>query len=577
MSLLLGVGISLGISPSVWAGEKIRESKPCDRWLILGIESITFSDPERRLLCGDPTNPSWKNVPDNQAVLFMRTFLQDYGYFSPKFDIQPSRIEVTLGNPTRVTSLRTEGEPRNLPIDKLRNIVGVRLTPKLLDATKDRLRRLLEERGYPCSDIKMEADPDTGEMLAHLQSGLPLKIIKVDEDKVPGMWPGMMRRYWAFDIGSPYNGDFVNLTSRRITDQGIVQSTYFTPTCTEEGAILRQQVVAGPPRIVTLGTGVDTEQFLIGRANWTNSRMGSTGSSVSLTANASSKVQQFIAQGSWYFHTDPSRSYLKPGLDIKHENEQYFENLVTRFSFGPAATYDSQNLAFDLSIAPTLNWTRTYRGPGPGDTEFMSLSATFHTKDHYFEFYRDRPRRGFSLTLDGDFTQRGWLSPVTAQAVRSSLESLWNIGNFDPPFLVFGFRAGLYTTFTDEQVSSQALPSQFRNFLGGSGDLRGFGRQELPGPNGGLSAVYGGVEFRIADTLPWGLQPFVFGDFGMLGSRTLQLDSPVFWDPGFGLRWQAPFGVIRTTLSHGFVSGPQLGYGDQIRHWQFYFSFGEEF
>ena len=107
--------------------------------------------------------------------------------------------------------------------------------------------------------------------------------------------------------------------------------------------------------------------------------------------------------------------------------------------------------------------------------------------DHYYEFYRASPRRGFDLRIDSNFAKNDWLSDVSACLVKARFESLWNIGNYDPPILVVGVRGVLGTTFTDENViNSTVLPTDFRQFLGGSSDIRGFSQRELPG---GLQAA----------------------------------------------------------------------------------------
>jgi len=138
------------------------------------------------------------------------------------------------------------------------------------------------------------------------------------------------------------------------------------------------------------------------------------------------------------------------------------------------------------------------------------------------------------------------------------------------------------TTISPENVfSSKTLPPDWRQFFGGSQDLRGFGLKELPGNDsaGALFGVYLGTELRFTDLLPWGLQPFTFVDLGAMGRNSLQLDRPYFWSPGFGVRWQTSFGSIRTTLAHGFLekNDPNVNAPKSLSHWQFYFSFGEEF
>ena len=44
-----------------------------------------MTDPEVKLLCGDPKIEGWRTIPLNQAEYFMRAFLQQRGYHAPRF------------------------------------------------------------------------------------------------------------------------------------------------------------------------------------------------------------------------------------------------------------------------------------------------------------------------------------------------------------------------------------------------------------------------------------------------------------------------------------------------------------
>ena len=43
------------------------------------------------------------------------------------------------------------------------------------------------------------------------------------------------------------------------------------------------------------------------------------------------------------------------------------------------------------------------------------------------------------------------------------------------------------------------------------------------------------------------------------------------------MRWESPIGAMRATLAHGFASPTGTLTRAGHEHWQFYFSFGEEF
>jgi translocation and assembly module TamA len=105
--------------------------------------------------------------------------------------------------------------------------------------------------------------------------------------------------------------------------------------------------------------------------------------------------------------------------------------------------------------------------------------------------------------------------------------------------------------------------------------MRGFGLLELPENQiGDLTSVYGGFEVRLLDTLPIGIQPFAFVDVGVLGISPIDLETPIYWSPGLGLRLESPIGNFRVSLAHGYLTGNP---NPSASHFQFFFSFGEEF
>jgi translocation and assembly module TamA len=295
------------------------------------------------------------------------------------------------------------------------------------------------------------------------------------------------------------------------------------------------------------------------------------------TALASFTRQEIGANAQWFVLEKPSRFHLRPSVFIRHENVTPYENLTGKIQLAPAWTADTQRYRYTYQFGPTLNLTRTFRGSGPAWSKFMSLGAEARFTDHYYEFYRASPRQGFDLRVEGNSTARNVLSNVSAQLLRVAFEKLWNISSYDPPLVVIGVRGRLGTTFTGEDLNtSGVLPTDFRHFLGGSADIRGFKQRELPGEKGALTEVYLGVEARFMDVLPFHLQPLVFVDGAAFGTRPLSLDGAFAYSPGFGVRWESPIGVIRTTLAYGLFAR-RAGIDVSHSHPQLYFSFGEEF
>lgn len=557
-----------------------------------GKERIEFSDTEKRLICGSEGEGPWSRIPMNQAIFNVTNFLQDTGYFRPTFSREGDVLVIHTGEPTKVTGLLVNDGPRDVDFTRLRKIIGQRLQPKLLDDVQTRVERFLQTKGYACPKLKLNANPETGVITVDVTAGKKLPVLGVAYEPVDGFETDMLKRYRAFQIGELYNPDYLQVTANRILDDNILQSTHFTTKCENDGVQLSERSVAGPPRIVSIGIGLDTEQIVIGRVAWKNSRLGSYGSQVQVSASGSALLQQLELIGQWYYSDFLSRHYLRPSIQLRHDNFIPIEDLVASIGLAPALSADSQNTSVTMYAGPTVLITKVLRGAGAelGVQKQLTLSGQMRVADHYYEYYRTAPRTGFQVTLDGLLAQQNVLSNVTAYRFDLHAEKLWNVGHFEPPLLVFGVRAGYGTTLTPEAIGSGKLTPAYRHFLGGSTDMRGFGRQELSNnvevtdakgtrleQQGMLTHAFLSGELRLVETLPFGIQPFLFLDGGALGLEPLKLNEPFFLSPGLGVRLQTQIGVIRSTISHGYYAGNRDYRLQFSEHPQFYFSFGEEF
>jgi outer membrane protein assembly factor BamA len=192
---------------------------------------------------------------------------------------------------------------------------------------------------------------------------------------------------------------------------------------------------------------------------------------------------------------------------------------------------------------------------------------------HDFEFHASDPQDGYRLTLTNDLSHPAVVSDAAVQRLSLDGEALWNLQKYDPPLWILGVR-GSYSTLlaSDQALQQNLLPASYYRTLGGSVNLRGFWIQELPKnrKRGGLTSGYVGIEQRLANTLPYGFEPFIFADVGAIGSQFLSFDSPLYSSPGLGMRWKSPIGSFRTTIAQGFS-------GAHAEGWTWYFRYGEEF
>lgn len=554
-------------------------------------DELSLSDTEKRLVCGkadedDRKQPApWRQIPFNQAKFHLKAFAQSEGHYDLEFQEQGSKLVVKVGRETKVSEIVTSDAPETLEIWRRRNLIDSTLTPAFLNQVEAWVYAQLQSHGYPCPEVDTLADSESGKVTVGIDSGPKLPFYAVEEAQTEGMRSGTLRRYDAFVLGQPFDANLLTLTSNRILRDGVVQSVYFTEECTPKGALVRQHVNLGPPRLLRFGFGIDAEGLIRGRAVWQNARMGQSASIFSVRAEGSTIEQVLDASFRWYFAPESRRLYLEPSLEIRHQNEKPFETISTTAQLSPGRTWESPHHHYEAEVGPAFSLFRTLRGTGPSDSQFLTLDFETSVANHDHEFYERTPREGYAFQLLGSLAHDDLVSDASAQQFRLFGQTLWNYRDYDPPLWILGFRFGLSSTLVADRAEAIAsIPPNFLYFLGSSATIRGFGRNEITRANGvgGLSSVFAGLEWRMNFFAPYSLQPFLFVDGGALGENSLDFaSSPLYWSPGLGMRWESPIGSIRATLAHGYVTGAAPAAGpDQdgdFEHLQFYFSFGEEF
>jgi len=560
------------------AADAARRDVCPDHRLFLEGEKVRFAELEKPLICGDTRVQAWSDIPLNQRKYSVGNFLQERGYHHPDFKIEGDALIVSTGERTRAKSVSVTGAPADFNIHKKRLVVGRPLTPKLLDEVEKWTRGQLEARGYPCPEVKSRANIDTGEIVVEVETGPLQDIASATQESVEGLGIGTLRRYDAFRFDGRFNAALLELSERRVEKDGVLQGTHFTWTCKADGAELFQRTFAGKPRLFTVGFGFDSEEYGIFKTTWSHTRWGSKASNFKVSLYASFKRQRLDISSDWHLFSPLSRWYLVPGVSFEHDREKEYHYLTGNVKVAAARTWDNQKVGWKLSLGPNLNYTDTFRGAQlPGLTRFLTLQYEFELMSHDWEFWQFNPRRGYRVYATGDFGNKNLLSDITAQRFKIEGQYLYNFRGYDPPLLIFGVRGGFYGTIINQDpLTFGKLPPNYRYYLGGSQNLRGFSLEELPNSNGSVSAAWAGVEIRLANLLPLWIQPLVFVDAGILGQRAFHFQTPVYLSPGGGLRVASPIGVFRTTFARGLKFGGDDGNPNNT-HFQFFISYGEEF
>jgi translocation and assembly module TamA len=555
------------------------ERAPCPAVAFVSTGTIRLTDPELKLLCGDPKTEGWKTIPLNEAEYFMRAFLQQRGYHSPRFAVARGTLQVDVGPKTRVAGLEVKGFPPGVDASKLRKIEGKDLTPQELDSVKSALVGLLQQHGYPCPEIELSADGQSGSVSARAAPGAPGVIGRIVPARLEMVDPRVFNRYEAFNYGQPFDMRLLSLTSERTVSDALFVSAYYDVSCSTAGMTITQRVVEGKPRLYQLGAGFDTEGYAIGKAQWQKSRIGWRDSTLEGSLYASFREE--TAEASMHLYADPAtRLYLMPQVIFDREDQVQYQYVTEQASVQPGTSWENERLRADLLAGPLEEHITTVRGVGPANDTFFALHTKWTLTDHLYEYYASDPRLGWRATVETLSRVAGADSILTAHRLTVQGEALWDVGGYDPPALVFGTRYWLGTTYvTDLASAQQNLGPEMRFFLGGDANLRGVALNGLPSDqNGFLTVAYDGLELRMGDVLPYGLQPLLFLDAAMAGRADVHLDPDVYWSPGAGLRWKLPVGSLRGTVARGMVwhrdeTAPPL----YPPHWQLFLSFGEEF
>ncbi|MBN8555608.1 MAG: BamA/TamA family outer membrane protein [Deltaproteobacteria bacterium] len=509
-----------------------------------------------------------------------RSILQTKGFHLPTFEQTNGHITIRTGSPSRATSLQIKNLPENVSIPNYRRPIGRTLTPQLLDQTSLWLRTQLAHRGFPCIKIIEFADPVSGriELKVESLSAYPIRIREVIEPQVQNIAPHVFERYRAFHLDAIYDERKFEITNRRIDADGVSEASQFRALCehlSADGVPVEHTVLTGAPRILRVGFGVSTDDYLLGRMNWQIARLGAQASTLWFDVRGSFREQSFRSYAVWYVSDTYPRLHLNPTLSVVRETESPYTAVNSSAQVLIASSKDFQTLNWSWKLGPKFTDSRIFEGTGPKQTHFPSLFGALDFTSHNYEYFRFQPRDGWAMGVQAQGLHRDLYSPISAVKTSVSLDFLSALGGQDPKLLIFGFRTRAESSFMSGQQDLNKIPFEFRRYLGGSHDLRGFPRKSLPSNDlGAISSAFASVELRSEKFFVDSMHPFLLFDAGILGREKYRYVMPVFSSAGGGIRWQTFIGVLRATVARGFVWGPQSQTPESV---QFHASLGEEF
>lgn len=537
---------------------------------------------ETRLVCGDSAKDAfgvpWSEIPPSQARYSLRTFLQARGFHEPEFIIEEESLYMRPGPRSRASTLEIVGTPPDWNAPSRRGYQDAALTPQLLDELEAWGLAEIKTAGYACGRVYSFADPDTGFIQLRLEPGSRKRILDVIDLTETQLEPGVLDRYSAYRIGDFYNQRLVDLTRRRLLDDGLLLAVALSPRCYPNGVILRRDPVLGPANEFRLGVGGNTDDGLRLRVRAKRVRWGSSASSISADIDTSLRRQEARLIGRWYYSRSQERDFIEPVIRFERLDDSAIESRAWQAAVLHGWNRELESGGAELLIGPSWLISAVTRGPGPGEATIVFLEGSLRWLSHESEFFEWSPREGARLAIDFLQMQRGWGAPFSANRVHIRGQLLWNLPRSDPPLFVLGLRYSLGTTWTDRDFEAVDLPVRFRFFAGGTDDMRGFSRRSLPlNSNGGLTEALLGVEGRFHKVLYRRLDPLAFVDIGRMGTRAVRLDRAVYLSPGVGLRWESAVGTFRGFVARGYTFQPPSGSSGPLEQWRFGLSYGEEF
>ena len=542
-------------------------------------EKINFSGTEEAWLCGDLMSRAWKTIPIPQQKSFLESFLQSRGFHSARMKLEGETLKVNAGSPLRVERFTVKNAPKEWNWAKKWDVKGKTLNPPTLNEASSWAKRDLQQRGFSCPVVKPLAYLDRKEIFLTVEPGEPFRFGEIETAGKSSLDPKILERFSAYRHGQMFDVRLLELTANRILLEDLYLSTYFEVVCQnqEPVRVIRRSVPA-QPRLFSIGAGFDTERGPLVRGRFKWARLGKAANSLEASLFAALKEQSLDARYQFYFLKDlSSRLRLVPFLSVKRFDEEKFNSITTQLGSKIANSWEQEDSQLYAETGPLAERANTTEGAGPKKVDSVKWSTKLTATSHLYEYYQTNPRQGWMANLETSSQFGGALSTETVQRIFFQHQILWNLGRWEPPFLVLGWRgwAGPYL-LNDPSAAAVALPVEQRFYFGGDDNIRGFSRKEIPGANEGfLTGIYQGFELRTGGWFPLNLQPLFFFDWAKGGASPTQINRTHYFATGFGLRWNSPLGTIRSTLGHGFISNRSPL--DPNPHLQFFFSFGKEF
>lgn len=558
-------------------------------------------------------------------------FYQDRGFPDAKvtsFDAQLSddqksvRLKVAIdeGQPIRVEQIVMNGLEALPPehrgeLDKRFPLkVGAPLDRALMQSSREAIVDELKDHGYPSPDVTyVESNGTTDLQRVITYTAKPGSVAYVGNIQIQGTSSVARRivaRQLTFRPGQLFQQSKLRESQRRLysmelfnfvnieaLNQGTLQAA--PDENAPERIATRVTVTEGKHRKVNFGVGYGTEEKARGEVDWRHVNFFGGARTAGVLARYSS---------------------LDRGVRLNFKQPYFFR---PRYSLGMSAqAWFSDEPAYELTttggrVTIRREQTRARSVLAPRETSTFALTYANEWEDYTIaEAYLNDPENRdefIALGLDPDTgSARGRLSALMFDVGLNTTDNLldakkgyaatlhletagaWLGGDFDYReisaegryFLGLGSRAVVAVRARGGSINAKAesiVPFFKRYFLGGSTNLRGWGRFEVSPlsdglPIGGLTFTNFSTELRLL--LIGKLGGVAFMDGGNVWENPWDFNlNDMRYDIGTGLRYNTPVGPVRLDIGWQMnpIPGLLINGEEQKRPLRLHFSIGQAF
>ena len=557
-------------------------------------------------------------------------FYTDRGYpdarvtsFDVKLSEQQDAVDITIniseGEPVTVERIVMEGfdhlpdEHRTTLDKKLPLKVGSPLDRALLQASREAALDELRDHGHPYASVKLtEAAGTTARQHVITFHGEAGPIAHVGEIEVSGnatVRENVVRRQLTFKPGDLFRQSRLQESQRKLYGLELFQFANIEPVGLEtksETVPVRVTVTKSDHKKVNFGVGYGTEEKARAEIDWRHVNAFSGAQTVGVHARYSALDRGVRLRYQEPYFFSPRWSFGVNGQGWQTREPAYDLDTAggritltrefargggpvlggrpsTSLAFSYANEYDSctvsPEILADLSQRDEvilIGCDPTKEGEHSGQRSAVSLDASRNTTDNLLD-----AKRGYVASVHVEQAGR-WLGGTYAYwELTSEGRTYFKIGN--AAVLAVQARGGYIQASGDENVD---VPFFKRYFLGGSSNLRGWGRLDVaPLSTGGLPL--GGTRFvnssaELRAPIWSNLSGVLFIDAGRVSADPLSgapMDTGWRYDVGPGIRYQTPIGPLRIDIGYQLnpIPGLMVNGEKETRRFRFHFSIGQAF